>query len=121
MTPNWKHYSNSNRYFDSQHYVFNEEAAGTNKNRVLTGATGLYTVFGPVYISINKNCKTPSMILIKSTLKMFICNTILCICLYLYLSSSFFHACQYTIYIIVTDMEGNIRIYRLNKVHGTEQ
>jgi hypothetical protein len=44
-----------------------------SKTRVLTGATGLYTVFGPVYISINKNFKTPSMILIKSTLKMFIC------------------------------------------------
>jgi hypothetical protein len=44
-----------------------------SKTRVLTGATGLYTVFGSVYISINKNIKTPSMILIKSTLKMFIC------------------------------------------------
>jgi hypothetical protein len=33
----------------------------------------LYTVFGPVYISINRNFKTPSMILIKSTLKIFIC------------------------------------------------
>ena len=44
-----------------------------SKNRVLTGATGLFTVFGPVYISINRNFKTPSMILIKSTLKMFIC------------------------------------------------
>jgi len=46
-----------------------------SKNRVYTGATRLYTVFGPVYISINRNFKTPSMILIKSTLKM-------CICLY---------------------------------------
>jgi hypothetical protein len=44
-----------------------------SKNRVWTGATGLYTVFGPVYISINRNFKTPSMILIKSILKMFIC------------------------------------------------
>jgi hypothetical protein len=26
-----------------------------------------------------------------------------------------------TIYIIVTDMEGNIRIYRLPKDHGTDQ
>ena len=33
---------------------------------------GIYTVFGPVYISINRNFKKPSMILIKSTLKMFI-------------------------------------------------
>ena len=33
----------------------------------------LCTVFGPVYISINRNFKTPSMILIKSTFKMFIC------------------------------------------------
>ena len=33
----------------------------------------LYTVFGPVYISINRNFKTPSMILIKSTLRMFLC------------------------------------------------
>jgi hypothetical protein len=30
-------------------------------------------VFGPVYISINRNFKTSSMILIKGTLKMFIC------------------------------------------------
>ena len=35
MTPNWKHYSNSSRYFDSQHYVFNEEAAGTNCINIL--------------------------------------------------------------------------------------
>jgi hypothetical protein len=32
-----------------------------------------------------------------------------------------FHACQYNIYIIVIDMEGNIRICRLPKGHGTEQ
>ena len=32
--------------------------------------------FGPVYISINKNFKAPSMILIKSTLKMFICLSV---------------------------------------------
>ena len=35
--------------------------------------TGLCKVFGLVYISINRNFKTPSMILIKSTLQMFIC------------------------------------------------
>ena len=35
MTPNWKHFSNSSRYFDSQHYVFNEEAAGTNCTNIL--------------------------------------------------------------------------------------
>ena len=44
-----------------------------SKNRVFTGATSLYTVFGPVYISINRNFKTSSMILIKSTSTMFIC------------------------------------------------
>jgi hypothetical protein len=33
----------------------------------------LYTVFGLVYISINRNFKAPSMILMKSTLQMFIC------------------------------------------------
>ena len=43
-----------------------------SENCVYTGATGLYTVFEPVYIRINRNFKAPSMILIKSTLKMFI-------------------------------------------------
>ena len=42
-------------------------------NCVYTGATGLCAVFEPVYIRINRNFKTPSMILIKITLKMFIC------------------------------------------------
>ena len=42
-------------------------------NCVFTGATGLYTVYEPVYIRFNRNFKTPSMILIKSRLKMFIC------------------------------------------------
>ena len=36
MKPDWKHYSSSSRYFDSQHYVvFNEEAAGTNCINIL--------------------------------------------------------------------------------------
>jgi hypothetical protein len=40
-----------------------------NPRDLIITEAGLYTVFGPVYISINRNFKTPSMILIKSTLK----------------------------------------------------
>jgi hypothetical protein len=97
-----------------------------SKNRVFTGATSLYTVFGPVYISINRNFKTPSMILIKSTLKIFIC---LYVRFYLFLKLEFLLRfldslkiifCVFnSIKTIVTDIEGNIRIYRLPSGRGT--
>ena len=41
-----------------------------NPRDLIITEAGLYTVFGPVYISINRNFKTPSMIRIKSTLTM---------------------------------------------------
>jgi hypothetical protein len=45
-----------------------------NPRDLIITEAGLYTVFGPVYISINRNFKTPSMIRIKSTLKCsFVC------------------------------------------------
>ena len=36
-----------------------------NPRDLIITEAGLYTVFGPVYISINRNFKTPSIILIK--------------------------------------------------------
>ena len=84
--------------------------------------------FGPVYISINRNFKAPSMILIKSTLKMLIC---LYVRFYLFLTLQFLlrfldslknlYVCVFnSINTIVTVIEDNIRIYRLPSGRGMD-
>ena len=99
-----------------------------SNTRVQTGDTGLYTVIRPVYISINGNFKTPSMILIKSTLQIFIS---LYVRFNLFLKLQFllrfldslksYILCVFnSINTIVADIEDNIRIYRLPSGRGTD-